>query len=322
MKRLRLPDGLTKIKQSRLLRGQKGSMLLEAALVLPVFLLLLVLLTVFIQLSAAETALQRTADGTAKQIAAHIRPAMLLQKEVAARVGAVQPVSQLPLPGWTEIAAQVAGQLPEPAGPLTEAVLKGDWKPAADWATGVAARPVLEPLLLKMAEDTSLQSSRLRLSRVQLPDLESGENNFILLEAEYEFPIRVPFTGERIVLRRTASERVWIPDTMPASSSKPAEAGVGSVRITGLTPVPARPGRKATLTAQASPGVQVTLEVRYKSGNSVSRQVGTKTADSTGRVEWTWLVSGNTTTGIWEVVVTSSDGGSATMPFHVDKKKS
>ncbi|MCM3749683.1 hypothetical protein M3223_20225 [Paenibacillus pasadenensis] len=317
MKRLRLRDGRTK---AAIMRSEQGSILLEAALVLPIFLLLLVFLSAFIQLATTETALQRTVDNTAKQIAAHIRPAQLLRQELDARLNAAQAASQLPLPAWSEAAAQAAGHLPMPAGQLTEAVLNGNWQPAVDWAASEAARPALEPLLRESAENTLLNKERLSLSRVQLPDLTTGENAFLLLEAEYEFPIRVPFTGEKIILRRTAMERVWMADSIPAAAGKVLGPEQGTVRITGLTPVPAKPGRKATLTAVAAPGAQVTLEVRYKSGNSVSRHVGTKTADSTGRVEWTWLVSGNTTAGIWEVIVTSSDGGTATMPFHVQKK--
>ncbi|QJC51264.1 hydroxyisourate hydrolase [Paenibacillus albicereus] len=305
----------------KLLRGREGSIVLEAALVVPVFLLLLVLLSVFLQLSAAETALQRAADASARQIAAHMRPALLLQQEAAAAIGAANPSGlDAALPGWREAAAAAAGRLPEPAGPLAESVLRGEWKPALQAAADTAAKKALEPLLLREAEAAGLEKEHVRLTAVRLPDLDTREQGFLLLEAEYSFPIRVPFTNERIVLRRWAKERAWIPDAAAATGREQAEPGEGSVRIASLTPVPARPGKKATLTAVAAPGVQVTLEVRYKSGSSVSRHVGTKTADSLGRVDWTWLVSGNTTPGVWEVIVTSSDGGSATMPFHVKKK--
>ncbi|MGN7456489.1 hypothetical protein ACTHPH_16890 [Paenibacillus pasadenensis] len=321
MKRHRLPAGLIDGSAKRLLRGREGSIVLEAALVVPAFLLLLVFLSVFLQLSAAETALQRAADSSARLIASHIRPALLLQQEASAALSAASPSGvDAALPGWREAAASVAGRLPEPAGPLAESVLRGEWKPVMQQAADAAARTALEPLLLREAEKAGLDAGHVRLAAVRLPDLDTREQGFLLLEAEYEFPIRVPFTNERLVLRRWAKERAWIPDAVAAMGGGDVESGEGTVRITGLTPVPARPGRKATLTAVASPGAQVTLEVRYKSGSSVSRHVGTKTADSLGRVDWTWLVSGNTTPGIWEVIVTSSDGGSATMPFHVEKK--
>ena len=327
MKRPRIPAGPTNkfwFRIKRVAGSCEGSLLLEAALVMPVFLLFLVFLVAFVQFSAAETALQTAADGTVRQAATHIRPALLLQQEAASQGDSSEPAEpskpvSTPLPAWRETAAEVTGLLPEPAGPLAEAVLKGDWEALRDMALEPIGRAVFEPLLRQAAQETPLKPERVRLAGLTLPDLSGGKEAFLVLEAEYEFPIRVPFSGKPIILHRTAAERVWIPDPLPAAGSDGEQEELGTVRITGLSPVPARPGRRATLTAQASPGVEVTLEVRYKSGSSVSRNVGKKKADASGAVEWTWLISGNTTPGVWEVIVTSSDGGKDSMPFTVQK---
>ncbi len=327
------PDGVA--------RAEEGSILLEAALVMPVLLLFLVLLAAFVQFSAAETALQAAADRAARQTAAHIRPAMLLLQQDGSKLPESAPIdskdpghespfetvqkvdsspSRPQLPDWRQAAAEAAAYLPDPAGQIAAAVLQGDWKALADMAAEPVGIAVFEPFLRKAAEDTPLEPSRITLASLSLPDLEGGESGFLKLEAEYEFPLRVPFLGKKIILHRTAAERVWIPDPLPSQGRADAPDSSSTVKITQLYPIPARPGRKATLEAVASPGIQVTLEVRYKSGNSVSKHVGTQTADASGHVEWTWLVSGNTTPGQWEVVVTTSDGASASMPFIVQKK--
>ncbi|CDN44044.1 Putative uncharacterized protein [Paenibacillus sp. P22] len=338
--RIPLERGSKSPRMNGAARAEEGSILLEAALVMPVLLLFLVLLAAFVQFSAAETALQAAADRAARQTAAHIRPAMLLLQQEGSKlpesapkdsidagyestsesVRKVDSPSRPQLPDWRQAAAEAAAYLPDPAGELASAVLQGDWKALADMAAEPVGLAVFEPFLRKAAEDTPLEPSRISLASLSLPDLEGGESGFLKLEAEYEFPIRVPFLGKKIILHRTAAERVWIPDPLPSQGGAGVPDSSSTVQITELYPIPARPGRKATLEAVASPGAQVTLEVRYKSGNSVSKHVGTQMADASGHVEWTWLVSGNTTPGQWEVVVTTSDGASASMPFIVQKK--
>lgn len=350
MKRRRRPAGLT----DRIERfyGDEGSMLVEASLVLPIFLMLVVLLVCLIKLSAVEMALQSAASQTVRQTATHIRPVYLaLQKSEAAgnaeagsgvaegtaggrnepdRTSARSAMSILDgsgaaapyytLPGWTDAAAALAGKLPEPAGTLAQAAVTGDWRPVQDMAAAEIGRTVAEPLLRQLADESVLEKDRIRLRRLSLPDLKTRENPFLVMEVEYAFPIKVPFSNRPIKLRQTVMERVWISDSDPAADSGGGQAGSGTyVQVVSVQPSPVKRGRRTTAVAKTEPGAEVTLEVLYKSGKSVSKTIGKAVAGADGYAQWTWLVSGNTTPGTWEVTVTAMDGTKSSMHFVVSK---
>lgn len=68
-----------------------------------------------------------------------------------------------------------------------------------------------------------------------------------------------------------------------------------------------RRGTTATLTAQTSPGAACTIVVILPSGRtSTASGLGPKVAGPDGRVSWTWLVAGNTSTGTGSITVTAA----------------
>jgi hypothetical protein len=299
-------------------------MIVEAALVLPLYLFILLFLIFLVRVSVCQMALEDAASQTVRQTAAHVRPAELFAEQAAptaAEPSAEQPEPKSSLVNLGPLFKQLAGRLPAPAGPVLEAIGEGDWKPVADMAASKVGGSVVEPLVRQLAEDTILEIDRIRLGHLTLPDLQGGEDAFFELELQYDFPLGLPFTNKYLTLRARAEERVWVSDPLPAAG-KDDHNGADKkqkIQIIGIEPVPVRPGRKARLIVKTDPGGAVSLSIEYKSGTSKAKHLGDATAGEDGIVAWEWLVSGNTTPGTWELFVTGADGNREGMFFDVEK---
>ncbi|NBD27661.1 TadE/TadG family type IV pilus assembly protein [Paenibacillus glycinis] len=344
--------------------GESGSIALEASLVLPVVLMVILFFICLIKMNAAQMALHGAVSQTVRQAAANIHPIELAVIDGSSG-GEDQPESELgssgengkdspsvgdgtdspnggvqqeadsspsgaagtasmrdePLPAVRFLADKLEDWLPAPSGPLLAAALKGDWKTIQDTAAATVGRPIIEPMLRREADAAVLDPERVRLSKLSLPDLKNKSDLSLMIEAEYSFRLGFPFTKKTIVLREQAEERVWTPDPVPAPRG---DAGADSehapIQIVTIEPSPVRPGNKARVVVKTTPGRSLSIQVIYKSGHSVAKHLGDTVTDQEGLAEWTWLVSGNTTPGTWEIVVTASDGVSAARHFVVQKK--
>lgn len=298
------------------LRGEKGGISVEASLAMPLFLLLVLFLVCVVKLSAVQMALQSAVSQTVRQAAATMYAAYLAADAADSDNEAVN----MPMADWPDAAAEIAGWLPEPAGSVISAAMKGDWGPARDLAATELGREAIEPLIRRFADAAELEPERVRLSRLSLPDLNDRRDAYLRLEVSYEFPIKVPFLNRPIVLKEAAAERVWVSDPQPAAYGGGQEDGQSApLQIVSIEPNPLRPGRKARVVARTEPGGQVSLEVNYKSGRSKAKNLGDAAANADGLVEWTWHVSGNTTPGVWELTVKNAAGASVSMHFVVAK---
>ncbi|MUT68070.1 TadE family protein [Paenibacillus sp. NEAU-GSW1] len=300
--------------------NERGSIVLEAAMVTPLLMMVLVVFIVLIRLCAAQMALQSAASQTARQAAAHIYPVELAIQQTSAQISGLQPMN-MPMSQWSEVAAGAAEWLPDPVGDTLSAALRGDWQPFADAAATEIGKAVIEPLLQQNADEAIIESERISLSGLTLPDLQNKEKPYLSIEAQYDFPLSIPFTGKKIRLQEQATERVWVSDAASATDDgAESEAAAVPIQIISITPNPLRPGQKATVVALTSPGASVSLEVMYKSGKSEAKHLGNATADENGYVQWTWHVSGNTTPGVWELTAISASGERVSMHFSVEKK--
>ncbi|WP_236338436.1 TadE/TadG family type IV pilus assembly protein [Paenibacillus plantiphilus] len=321
MRRQRQSDGHTVNK-----RNEEGSIAVEASLVMPVVLMVIILFVCLIRLSAVQMALHGAVSQTVRQAAANIKPIELAIQQASGymppQLGGLGVPLMEAMPEIRSVAATLAGWLPSPAGPLMSEALNGNWKPLEDVAATSIGRTVVEPLLRHEADKEVLDVSELKLSKLSLPDLQEKAEPYIRIEAEYTFKLGLPFTKRSIVLREQAEERVWVSDAAPAPRGSGAESGTESTRaniqIVSIEPNPLRPGKKATIVVQSDPNRKLSLGVSYKSGQSVARNLGDATADGEGAVKWSWLVSGNTTPGVWELIITADDGTKVARHFVVE----
>jgi hypothetical protein len=305
-------------------KNDQGSIVLEAALVMPMIMMVLLVFVMLIRLCAVQMALHSAASQSVRQIAANIHPVELAWKQAAARIP-VPETAQSPLSSWSEIAADASEWLPSPVGEVVSSALQGDFKPLQNMAATEIGRAVIEPLLREFADAAIIDPKRLRLDWLTLPDLGKTEEPYLAISVEYDFPLKLPFLGKPIVLKEQASERVWISDSAPGRyGMENREEENIPLQIVSIEPAPLRPGRKAAVTVKTAPNAVISLDVTYKSGASKAKHLGAAAADADGYVTWTWHVSGNTTPGVWELSASESSkpANQVSMHFEVEKSSS
>jgi hypothetical protein len=286
---------------------QLGSVTLEAAVVLPVFLLFAMLIIFLVQTAVMSMALQNAMTQTVRLAASAWYPIHLSQAEAGDDGQAQFPSGGSESGGYGKLKdiAETIGEygefLPSPLKEWAEETAGGRLTLQEE-----AAKRIFSSLVLSLADEKVLNAERFQLVSVQLPDQENGR--FLALEGQYRLPFRVPFTGQPLIIRAAAAERIWA-GGLPSRSSLP-DPGGGSLQVefVSLTPDPVRPGRKATLVLRTQPGAALDLSVIYKSGESKAKNLGRAIADDSGYVSWTWHVSGNTTSGQWTWMVSSEEG--------------
>lgn len=226
-------------------RRDEGSMVVEAAMVLPVFLLFVLFLIYIIQMTLYSTALQSTASDTVKMISTHVYPATLAAQKWAdaadaganpagnggsdsnGSVGAAAgghasgkwSIPRLSLEEWSGSYAEampppiddwVRAAVQRAEGPLQE--LQAE---ASQAVLDLALKPLMKPYL---AADW-LDYERIHVSNVTIPELKEGTRPYFGLVVSYELPMKVPFLNKAIVLEASSVERVWIGNTDAAGQS-------------------------------------------------------------------------------------------------------
>lgn len=282
--------------------SDRGSVTLEAAILMPVFLLLIFFLIFMVQTAIVSMAMHGVLSQTVRQAAGAWYPVSLAIEETKG-TSAYEQADK-----WSDKLTKV-GETINKIGPWLPSPVK-DWAGQAargEWSLEQqGAKLAFEQLIKQHIDETVLDSSRLRLSSVEWPDDSDRSQAYITLQAEYTLPMKVPFIGTKLVLSQSARERVWAMGS--AANARLPDEDSESLRVAfvSLEPNPVRPGRKATLVIRTKPGASVDLSVIYKSGQSQAKHLGTAVADESGTVSWTWHVSGRTTPGQWSLKVTGA----------------
>jgi len=212
-------------------KNSAGSIVIEASLILPIFLSFVLVLNSFIQISIAQVALQTAVSETAKQIATHMYPVSLLYREAERKVTSshtgviIQQVidriiqTRSKAEGTEDFVAQYASFIPEPIVVLLEwekkkrELLEATGKDTSQKVLDQTFNPLINKaftaLVLQFADPKVIDYSHLKVIEVKLPNLAAESEAFIAIEAQYEISIPIPFFQQTITLRKRAVERVW-----------------------------------------------------------------------------------------------------------------
>lgn len=297
-------------------RSSSGSVTLEAALVMPLFLFFSLTLIALIYASAVSMALHGALSNATRQAAVAWYPLSLSLDKVREHPVYTQAEA------WNGRVAEV-GEALRKYGKVLPEPLQSWAETAADGSEAVRelpARLAAEQWVRSLADRNVLHPSDIRVTQLLFPSGETEDDGFFTLSAEYPLPFRLPFSDRKVVIAASAKERVWIGGKPSAARQLSDNPQAGTLSFVSLEPNPVRPGRKATLTVRASPGEAVDLSVYYKSGASEAKHLGTATADSSGLVVWTWHVSGRTTPGEWSWEAAAGDGSRLSQSFRVEKR--
>lgn len=190
----------------RLIRKDDGSITLEAAMILPFFMLFIVFLATLIRISVADMALYKAAAETNEIVVAHAYPAEVIRTGVEDFAkNKVQSV----LPGDLEV-----DHLTEWGNQALEFFGVDAGASIANYLETLAEESILQPILQdkfeQAAGDTFFNSDNLEVTNVILPSLAGGSGgDYFRIEVTYEIPISIPFVNRSIILSKTASERLW-----------------------------------------------------------------------------------------------------------------
>lgn len=313
-------------------RRSSGSIVLEATLVMPVFIIVIFFFIYMVQMTLISSQMQIVASNAVKQVSAHIYPVALAvsaassdnQGHAEKGDGAVSE-GKMPSLSLEEWADQYAVALPEPISDWVRAAARRGDEPLHELKNNVLESvldPVIKPLLQTFVADTTLNEERLHVNRLVVPDIKNGRTPYFGLELSYELPIKMPFTQQPIRLQAKAEERLWIGDTGELDQEDgDGEQEEGQPAVILSKPEPAYAGHRALVEALIKPGATAKLTVYYKSGVSQAKYLGEATAGEDGKVEWNWLVGGNTTPGTWTFVIETEDGLRTTAQFDVESPR-
>lgn len=313
-------------------QSEQGSMVVEASIVLPMFMFFVIFLIYIVQMTLISTALQSTVADAVKTVTSHIYPVSLAinQSQGAEGSGDTNDENQtshweIPKLSLQDWASDYSSSLPSPLNEwIMEAAAKGD-EPLGQLRNEVAEAvldPVIKPILKPFMPERLLEYDRIHVSNVSIPNLKSGESPYFGIELSYELPIRVPFMNKKIVLQAKAQERLWIGDTGEGGDggSNGDEGDHSSIELLEK-PDPAIASKQATVKVKVEPGMDAQLSVYYKSGQSTAKYLGWKTADENGFIEWEWNVGFNTTPGTWPFIIETADGGLLEVMFTVVERQ-
>lgn len=322
---------LMKLKRSREVpASEQGSMVVEASIVLPLFMFFVIFLIYIVQMTLISTALQSTVSDAVKTVVSHIYPVSLAVNKGNEGSGAEGQEGQashweIPKLSLTDWVSQYSSSLPSPLNQwVADAAAAGDepLQQLKNQAAEAVLDPVIKPILKPFMPKGLLDYDRIHVSNVSVPNLKSGKNPYFGIEVSYELPIRVPFMNKKIVLQAKSQERLWIGDTGEGggNGSNEGEGKEGSIQLLEK-PDPAIASKQAKVKVKVEPGASANMSVYYKTGKSTAKYLGWKTADENGYIEWEWNVGFNTTPGTWPFIIETADGERMEVMFTVIERQ-
>jgi hypothetical protein len=215
-----------------IIANQSGSIVVEASIILPLFIGFVMILNCFIQATIIQTALQTAVSESNKQIATHMYPVKLLyaeakEKAVNSRTGVIiqQVLDQIAqarskVTASEDFAGLYASYIPEPIVLILEWEKKkrefyeDQGQNKAQQTIDQIFTPLLNKaftkLVLQFADTSILQAARFNVVEVKLPDLEGNGDKLFSIEAQYDYHLPIPFFHKTISLRKRATERIWV----------------------------------------------------------------------------------------------------------------
>jgi hypothetical protein len=217
---------------SRLMKRENGGIVLEAALLLPLFMAFIVSLIMFIQISLAEMALQSAVSETTKSIAAQLYPLKLVLQEAKSKYdqshaagvinSAVEHVqtARSKVIGAEGFIDEYASYIPDPVLEILkwekekreqgEDVLKSEYDSFLETQINPRINAAFTPIVYSYSDSSYIKRDNLQVTSVILPDLLTGGETYFGVEAQLAFKLRLPFISRTLNLKKKAYERAWL----------------------------------------------------------------------------------------------------------------
>ena len=187
----------------RFLKNEKASMTLEAALVVPFFLLFIMFLVTLVRISVAQLALNNATAETAQVISTHAYPAGLLVKSAEGKLDDLIQESS-----YDTLTLDKATELLKDA--MESAGIDFD---LGSTLNNLSAQ-LIQPFVQNKFEDSIggyFNKEDVKVIRAEgIMNLNKGADSYVDIEAQYTLDINIPFVHKQIVLTSRAYEKMWV----------------------------------------------------------------------------------------------------------------
>lgn len=195
------------------IKNERGSVTLEAAVVMPFFILFIVFLIFMIRFALIDIAINQAAGETAKNVATQVYPAKRLvdvamdslepSGKYAEIISDAKGIAEDIISGFEQLG--LTEEFYDMVGTVGDAV-----EDAGNDAISSVASGVVHPLVLKELEP-AIAIGFVEEDKVNTKRVSMGEGfKYIELVVEYEVELPIPFLERTFKLQKKAYERLWI----------------------------------------------------------------------------------------------------------------
>jgi len=196
----------------KFIKNERGSVTLEAAVVMPIFILFVVFLIFMIRFALIDIAINQAAGETAKNISTQVYPAKRL---VDVAMDKLEPSGK-----YAEIVSDAKGIADDIISSFEELGLTEEFydmvssigdaaEDAGNDAISAVGSSVVQPLVLKELEP-AIRIGFVEEDKVNIKRVSMGEGfKYVELVVEYEVELPIPFIERTFKLQKKAYERLW-----------------------------------------------------------------------------------------------------------------
>jgi hypothetical protein len=216
----------------KLVKSEQGGIVLESALILPLFLTFIVALILFIQISLAEMALQSAVTETAKSIATQLYPVKLVVQEAKIKYDQSQTSSVInsvitrvqsargKIIGAEDFIDDYSAYIPDQILDILklekemreqgEGALQTEYNSFIENQFRPRVNDAFTPIVFAYSDSALIRRDNLKVTSVIFPDLLTGGEKYFGVEAQLAYRLRLPFINRTLMLKKRAFERAWL----------------------------------------------------------------------------------------------------------------
>ena len=204
-----------------LLKKENGSIIVEASLVLPIFLLFVIFLTSMVKLGIYDGAVDHATAEATKQIATHVYPVVVINDMAKTAFEGTHVGKQFKYyaDSAQDMKAKVDSNVGLLSGMFNSSIgkyynmpfdkLKELLNSGIPLTGGAAA--AFEPLVLHYMDVNISNEEDLKVTKVELPNLLTSDgSSYFGMEVTYKVDLPLPFVKKQLEIKKQAYEHVWI----------------------------------------------------------------------------------------------------------------
>jgi hypothetical protein len=285
-------------------RSEQGGIAVEASIITPVFLALLLFLITLIRIVMTDMMLQHAVNETTKQMASYFYAVDLLvpsQSDTPTeRTGrqnhqfSREKVREVE--NWLR---EHEAFLPQEISVLLQ--LKDGIEKRVNETYQHVLTAVFKPLLIRHIDEKVLDQRKLYVTGIAFPNVKEKRNPYIGLEVRYDMTLPVPFFSRTVSLQKQVFERVWVGDAYLDEGIQliGEDERNGRLSIHSISS-PVQRGRSVKILAYGPPNATASIRFYYHSG--FIKDISCR-SDSSGFFSCETRIGGNSKEGQYVAVM-------------------